>query len=180
MHLNWADNYFDLFGIQVGFSVELAQIESKYRELQSLLHPDRYVTSGAQEKRLAVQGAALVNQAYSVLTDDCARANYLLDLKGMKPQDGSATVKDSEFLIEQMELREALEQSEDGDDLVQELVTLEEQTRKRLAELSMHFEHMYAVGDFDGAQEIVLKMTFMKKLCDEIKSKSRGSSVSGK
>ncbi len=168
MNLNPADNYFELFGIPPGFNVESARIESKYRELQSLLHPDRYATAGAQEKRLAVQGAALVNQAYAVLTDDCTRAAYLLELKGVEFNDEPDTVNDPDFLMEQMALRETLEQSVAAADPAVALAQLERDANARMAEWSEHFKRTYADGDFAVAREAVLKMKFIKKFHDEI------------
>ncbi len=173
MHLNPADNYFELFGIQPGFDIAPAHIESKYRELQSLLHPDRYATAGAQEQRLAVQGAALVNQAYAVLRDDCARAAYLLELKGVEFNDEPDTVNDPGFLMEQMELREALEQSTAASDPAAALTRLEHDADAHMAGLSGRFKHAHADGDFDAARELVLKMKFIKKFRDEVGNERR-------
>ena len=168
MNLNPADNYFELFGVPTGFSVESARIESKYRELQSLLHPDRYATAGAREKRLAMQGAALVNQAYAVLSDDCARAAYLLELKGVAFNDEPDTLNDPDFLMEQMELREALEQSVAADNPAAALTRLEQDAGARMIDLAGSFKRAYAESNLDAARETVLKMKFIRKFRDEI------------
>lgn len=168
MNLNPADNYFELFGVPAGFNVESARVESKYRELQSLLHPDRYATAGAQEKRLAMQGAALVNQAYAVLSDDCARAAYLLELKGVVFADEPDTLNAPDFLMQQMELREALEQSTAAADPAAALAELEQDAGARMTELAGNFEHAYAGDDLDAARETVLKMKFIRKFRDEV------------
>ena len=173
MRLDLADNYFELFGVQPGFDIQPSRVESKYRELQSLLHPDRYVTAGAQEKRLAVQGAALVNQAYAVLLDDCARAAYLLELQGLVLNDEPDTVNDPEFLTEQMELREALEDCENAATPQDCLRGLSEDAAARLVKLSEQFKRAYAAGSLVAAREWVLKMKFVKKFHDEIGATSR-------
>ena len=162
--------------MQPGFKIEAEHIESKYRELQSLLHPDRYATASAQEKRLAVQGAALVNQAYAVLTDDCARAAYLLELKGIEFNDEPDTLNDAEFLMEQMELREALESSVDSADPAAALAQLDETAAARMAELTEHFKRTCIEGDFSMAREVVLKMKFIKKFRDEVRGMRRRGS----
>lgn len=172
MHLNPADDYFELFGVPAGFDVEPARLESKYRELQSLLHPDRYATAGAQEKRLAVQGAALVNQAYAVLNDDVARAAYLLELKGVAFNAEPDTLNDPEFLMEQMELREALEQGA-GANSGGALAQLDRDAVARQEELAGDFRRAYDAGELDAARETVLKMKFIAKFRDEVAAATR-------
>ena len=173
MQLDPADNYFELFGIPLGFKVEPERIESKYRELQSLLHPDRYATAGAREKRLALQGAALVNQAYAVLNDDCERAAYLLELEGIEFNDEPDTLDEPDFLMEQMELRETLEQAVAAAVPDDALEQLEKDVVSRMSGLSDRFRHAYASGDFPAARGWVLKMKFIRKLHAEIRGERR-------
>ena len=169
------DNYFDLFGIPPAFTVEPAQIESKYRELQSRFHPDRHAIAGAREKRLAVEGAARINEAYAVLSDDCARAAYLLELQGLQLGGEPDTVDDPEFLVEQMELREALEEAAAADRPAAALTRLERDADERMTALSGGFERAYGDGNLDAARETVLKMKFIKKFREEIGGERRRS-----
>lgn len=164
------DNYFELFGIRPAFTVEPTQIESKYRELQAHFHPDRHATAGAYEKRLAVEGAARINEAYAVLSDDCARAGHLLELQGVELKGEPDTVSDPEFLVEQMELRETLEAA--GPDSAA-LAQLERDASERMTALSEGFERAYGDGDLDAARETVLKMKFIKKFREEIGNERR-------
>ncbi len=175
MRLNPADNHFELFGMQPGFNVESARLESQYRELQSLLHPDRHATAGAQEKRLAVQGAALVNQAYAVLSDDCMRAAYLLELKGVEFRGEPDTVDDPEFLMRQMELREMLEQSAAAPRPGDALDGLDRAAAAQMAALAGDFKRAYAAGEFAAARKTVLKMKFIKKFRAEVSAEVGGA-----
>ena len=174
MHFNPADNYFELFGMQPGFDIDFSRLESKYRELQSLLHPDRYAAAGAQEKRLAVQGSALVNQACTVLNDDCARAAYLLELEGLEFRDEPDTVNDPEFLMEQMELREALERSASMAAPGEARAALDRDAAARMADLTNDFKRAYEAGDFTAARGVVLKMKFIKKFRAETRAEIGG------
>lgn len=101
-------NYFELFGLPARFDLDREQLAERYRELQRAVHPDRYANAGAQERRLAVQRAAQINEAFQVLRNPLTRAKYLLELHGVQVDDGQNTAMDPEFLMEQMELREAL------------------------------------------------------------------------
>lgn len=174
MRLDLADNYFELFGIPLCFRVDLAGIENRYRRLQSLLHPDRYAAAGRQEKQFAAQGAALVNQAHAVLIDDCARAAYLLELKGIPTGGESGTLNDPDFLEEQMELRQALEQSGGVDNAGDVLQQLEKQVATRIHESCEAFDEAYTTGEFDAARALVYKMQFIRKFHGEVLGRLRG------
>ena len=178
MQLDLADNHFDLFDIALDFRVDPVRVESKYRALQSLLHPDRHATAGARQKRLAAQGAALVNQAYAVLTDDCARAAYLLELKGVCFEPASSTMRDQGFLMEQMELRDALEQSDVVTDSADALQKLEARVSARMVELSESFNKAYLADELDDARDIVFRMQFIKKMHGEVAGKLHRAALS--
>lgn len=181
MRLDLADNHFALFGISPCFHVDLGGIETRYCELQSLLHPDRYAAAGRQERRLAAQGAALVNQAHAVLIDDCARAAYLLELRNVSVGGESGTLNDHDFLMEQMELRESIEQSGTAVNAGDLLRRLEKQVASRMLGLCEAFNEAYIAGELDDARELVYKMQFIKKIHAEILVRLRdaGSSAPG-
>ena len=100
-------NYFELFGLEPGFEVDLSAIAESYRELQRAVHPDRFASASDQERLLSVQQAAHVNEAYQTLKSPLLRARYLLELQGIALNDTDTTM-DPMFLMEQMELRESL------------------------------------------------------------------------
>lgn len=100
-------NYFELFDIPVSFAVDLDDLGIRYRQLQQRVHPDKFVTSSAKERRLSMQHAARVNDAYQALKSPLARAQYLLELNEFSVNING--VMDNAFLLEQMELRETLE-----------------------------------------------------------------------
>ena len=51
----------------VGWQVDQISLDVSYRKLQQEFHPDRYASQGDVERRLAVQAASLINQAYETL-----------------------------------------------------------------------------------------------------------------
>ena len=102
------EDYFTLFELAPVYDIDEAELTARYRRLQHLVHPDRYSAATAQERRLAAQRAALVNEAYHTLRDPLARARYLLALRGADLERHREVA--TEFLMEQMELRERLEE----------------------------------------------------------------------
>ena len=170
MPLNLSDNYFELFGLRPVFEVEAASLEKKYRELQRMLHPDRYASMGNRERQLAVRAAAHVNDAYRVLKDDCERAQYLLALAGAAVDDEQNTTADADFLVEQMELREAMDAAQNAADPVQALSSLSDKADAGCREMLAEFERMRQRDELQGAHEAVNKARFFNKIQQEIKT----------
>lgn len=169
MHPDFSQNCFELFGLPATFEVDAEALALRYRELQRAAHPDRYAGGSDQERRLAVQMAARINEAFRTLKDPLARARYLLELKGA-PLDEHETAMDPQFLMEQMELREALAEVRDAtepfDRLADVRTDLEQRERELVMELQSLFDDSSAQA-LDAAGETVRKLQFMNKLLDE-------------
>ncbi|MDZ4262005.1 MAG: Fe-S protein assembly co-chaperone HscB, partial [Pseudomonadota bacterium] len=106
--MDFHQNYFELFGLPVSYDLDDNALTERYRDLQKVFHPDHFASASDQERRLSLQQAAQINSAYDTLRDPLARARYLLTLQGLEYNDESSTIRDMEFLEEQMELRERL------------------------------------------------------------------------
>jgi len=103
---------FDALGLRAAVDVDLAALERAYRERSLLVHPDRFATAQARERRFALEQSTLLNDAYRTLRDRAARDFYLLKLHGRDlTREDSGTREDLPlaFLEEVMELREALD-----------------------------------------------------------------------
>src|SRR5438046_8616665 len=99
-------NYFELFGLPQRFGCDPVSLEDAYRRLQTEVHPDRFASGSDQEKRLALQSSARVNEAYRALKDPVSRAQYLLSLNGIDALSETDTQLPLEFLERQLERRE--------------------------------------------------------------------------
>ena len=100
--------HFELFDLPQSFVVERERLDTRYRKLQRSVHPDRFVNAGDRERRLSIQQATVINEGYRTLKDPLLRGRYLLQLAGYAFDDEHRTTSDGAFLMEQMELREAL------------------------------------------------------------------------
>jgi molecular chaperone HscB len=76
-------NYFEFFGLNPSFDIDLAALEANYRKIQSDSHPDRFVTAPASEKLASMQTATIANEAYLTLKSPGLRGAYLLGLSGI-------------------------------------------------------------------------------------------------
>ena len=109
-------NHFELLGLPTRYLVDGAALEQSYRNLQVAVHPDRFASGTPQERRLAVQLAAQVNEAYRCLKDPVRRAVYLCELAGLSVGEHTNTAMPLSFLQEQMVWRETLQDLRDASD----------------------------------------------------------------
>ncbi|MSQ71783.1 MAG: Fe-S protein assembly co-chaperone HscB [Betaproteobacteria bacterium] len=163
--MNPAPDHFELFGLPQQFAVDRAELDECYRELQRTVHPDRYATAGAAERRASMQLATRVNEAYKTLREPLARGRYLLGLHGVDPETESNTSMPAGFLMEQMELREAIEDAAGDPDRLDRIDI----------RLRAELEGAYAAmgGELDRAEhkraaETLRKLMFLEKLREEL------------
>ena len=163
-------NHFELFDLPASFEVEQETLALRYRELQKAVHPDRFANASEQEKRISVQLAAQINEAFQVLKSPLSRARYLLELNGL-PLDDTNTQMDPGFLMEQMELREALAEVRGKDDPFDALNRVRDNIESRERELIQSLQQCFADGGreaLESAREMVRKMQFMQRLLSEV------------
>jgi molecular chaperone HscB len=165
--LDFSKSYFELFGLPERFELDTELLAERYRELQRVVHPDRYANASDQERRLAVQGASLVNEALQTLRDPLARGRYLVARRGLLLDAGQETTTDSVFLMEQMALREALAEARDQPDpyrVISDIMGRLRQQREALIEaLGRHLSHADD-GHLEQAREDLRKLQFLEKL----------------
>jgi molecular chaperone HscB len=162
--IDFRHNHFELFGLPPRYRVEAAQLEQAYRGLQSRVHPDRFVHASDAERRASMQSAAHVNEAYRTLKNPLARARYLLGLHGVDVDSGSTLP--AEFLQEQMQWRESVEDAEDQAEALAALAArLAREMNERYARLERRLD---GAGDYAQAADSVRKLMFLERLREEI------------
>lgn len=160
-------DYFKLFDIPRAFDVDLNLLTMRYRDLQRAVHPDRFVRSTAQERRLAMEHASDVNQGYRTLKDPVERALHLLRLLGVDVDDPAGNALDPAFLMEQMELRESLGEirarSGDSKDLAGIFAAIDRLESQITADLRRAFMEAGGVP-LNSALNNIQKLRFVNKL----------------
>src|ERR1700690_3198203 len=101
--INFQHNHFELFGLPQRFHLDLTRLDEAYRGIQSQVHPDRFVNASATERRISMQSATQVNEAYRTLKDPLARARYLLSLQSADVAREDNTAMPAEFRHKQMQ-----------------------------------------------------------------------------
>jgi molecular chaperone HscB len=111
------EDHFSLVDLPREYALEIGELERRFRERSRQLHPDRFARAEPRERRLSLERATRLNDAYRTLKDWRLRAGFLLRLAGSDVFAEGRTYADPDFLEEQLEWREALALAQaDGDE----------------------------------------------------------------
>lgn len=168
MSVNLHQDFFALFGLPKRFEISLEALEAAYHELHVQVHPDRHAHLPDADKRRSMQWATHANQAFTTLRKPLSRARYLLELAGIDAGLETNTAMSPEFLMEQMEWREGVEEAcsaGDGKALETLHQRLRHQYRATIDTLGVCFDEKQ---DLDTAAETVRRLMFLEKLQHEI------------
>ena len=168
MSIDLTQDYFSLFELPRAYAVDDRALEAAWHRLQSQVHPDRYAHLPDADKRRSMQWATRVNEGFRTLQKPLARAQYLLVLAGVDAGVETNTAMSAEFLMEQMEWREAVEEAREAAE-VSELEDLHRRLLGHAREVRGHLaaqldEHQ----DYEAAADTVRRLMFIDKLQQEI------------
>lgn len=167
---DFQQNFFQLFGLQEQYRLDNAQLDQHYHALQGQVHPDKFSHLSEAERRVSMQWATRVNEAYQTLSNPATRARYLLSLHGVDIQEENNTAMPADFLLEQMEWREAIEEARQALDTA-ELDKLESRLQREMRGLeALLADRIDDRQDYAAAAGDVRKLKFLEKLAEEIAS----------
>lgn len=157
-------NHFELFDLPVQFSIDLDKLNQQYRKLQGEVHPDRFAAATGAERLKSMQLATQANEAYQTLKNPTSRARYFLRLHGVDTQEESNTAMPSDFLMLQMEWREAMEEATDAHDIdaLERLLTIMRKSARQFQQdLQQQLDENRAFAQASGT---VRKLSFINKV----------------
>jgi molecular chaperone HscB len=158
-------SHFELFGLAPAFALDLARLDTAYRDIQAKVHPDRFAHAGDAERRASMQMTTRVNEAYRTLKSPVQRAKYLLELNGVDVAFETNTAMPPEFLVQQMEIREKLEEARD----VAALQLLQKDLAAEAKKLETQItEKIDARHDYASASDLVRKLMFLERFGEDI------------
>jgi molecular chaperone HscB len=161
-------NDFELFGLPQQFAQDRSAIDARWKDLQREAHPDKFSAQGAAAQRVAMQWSVRINEAYQRLKDPLKRAAYLCELQGVPVNAHDNTAMPAEFLMQQMEWREALEEAQD-------LAALDglndEVGRSRRALLQRCEQLLDGQHDYAGAVAQVRALMFIERFAHDIEAR---------
>ena len=163
-------DFFQLFGLPATYRIDSALLDQHYHALQVQVHPDKFSHLSEAERRVSMQWATRVNEAYQTLSNPTKRARYLLSLRGLDTREETNTAMPVDFLLEQMEWREAIVEAGKAHD-----ASVLDKLELRLQHEMHALQEQLAVKidiecDYAAAAENVRKLKFLEKLAEEIAS----------
>jgi molecular chaperone HscB len=164
-------DHFERFGMPRSFDVDLGMLDSRYRELQRSVHPDRFASASEDERRLSMQRATTINEGYQTLKDPLKRGRYLLELSGYDLEGEPHTTRDTAFLMEQMALREALDEVRGSSDPFAALESIMDRIAADIVNLQSQLRENFERGsaaDLEAAADALMKMQFFRRLQEEV------------
>lgn len=161
-------DYFQLFTLPEQYAIDAKLLEANFRKIQSASHPDRFVNAPASEKLASMQLATLSNEAYGTLKNAAKRAKYMLERQGIDSVADTNTALPMDFLIQQMEWREQLDDAKQAKD-VESLERLYVQLRAEAKSMEIHLTELFDVKkDITAALALTRELVFIDKVCADI------------
>jgi molecular chaperone HscB len=162
------NDYFQLFTLPEQFDIDTKLLEANFRKIQSASHPDRFVSASAAEKLASMQLATLSNEAYGTLKNAARRAKYLLEKQGIDAVADTNTALPMDFLMQQMEWREQLEDAKAAKD-IPAMDKLYSELRSEAKVLERELTGLFDdKKDYASATEVTRKLIFIDKVCADI------------
>ncbi len=167
MFKSLTDNHFELFSLPVAFDLDQDILAQRYRDLQRTVHPDNYVHASERERRLAMQRTSQINEAFQTLKNPLTRGQYLLQLHGIQWDQVGDTAMDSDFLLEQMELREELGEIKEQAQPQKVLTNFIQRVETRTRLLTEQLNQQFSKKQYTAARESIRQFQFFVRLREE-------------
>ena len=166
--MNVHDDDFALFGLARQFVQDPAQIDDRWKALQRQVHPDKFAAQGAAAQRQAMQWSVRINEARQRLKDPVRRATYLCELHGQLIGAESDTAMPADFLMQQMEWREALDEADDVTSLQALADEVQQAQQETLHALGRPIDQQQ---DYVAAAQQVRRLMFVQRFAQDVKTR---------
>jgi len=166
--MNLNDTDFQLFAVPATFAQDRAAIDARWKELQREAHPDRFAAQGAAAQRVAMQWSVRINEAYQRLKDPVRRASYICELHDAPVNAENNTAMPPEFLMQQMEWRESLDEVGDLHALEKLQQEVEAGRARALSSLDWLIDEK---GDYPAAAQQVRALMFIERFGQDVEAK---------
>ena len=165
--------YFELFALPVKFDLSIAKLRDAYRTLQRSVHPERVAGASERERRFAMEQSTRVNDAFRTLKSPMRRAAYLLESMGITTGEESRVQPTPSFLMNILEIREALDELEGADAHVERTKlqqTVQLQYEETLNRLGTRLDSQVANGEETATLlgQLFAELQYLEKTLVEI------------
>uniref|UniRef100_A0A3B4VJC0 HscB mitochondrial iron-sulfur cluster cochaperone n=1 Tax=Seriola dumerili TaxID=41447 RepID=A0A3B4VJC0_SERDU len=149
------------------FALDTKKLQKRYLQLQRSLHPDNFSQKSVKEQEYSESQSSLVNKAYKTLRKPLSRGLYMLELEGMSIEEGTDSGADAEFLMELMEINEALDEAQTPE----ETNKIAQDTKGKLADLTERTDAALRKGELQTAKALLAQMKYHANIEEKVKEK---------
>lgn len=165
-----ATDHFALFDLPRTFSLDASELEVSWKRVAQAVHPDRFATRSAPERRVAMQWSAQANEAYRVLRQPLLRARYLCELAGVDLQTETNTAMAPEFLVQQMSWHEQLDECLEQPDNVSAREALAKEIELALRHCQQAVSKALDAEQYTQAASRIREWMFLDKLTTQLQT----------
>ncbi len=167
-NMNLQDDDFVLFDLPRQFAQDAAQIDERWKALQRQAHPDKFAAHGAAAQRLALQWSVRINEARQRLRDPLKRASYLCELNGHTVDAENNTAMPADFLMQQMQWREELDEAETPAQWQALADDVQQAQTDTLQALTHAIDQQQ---DFAAAVQHIRRLMFMRRFAQDLQAR---------
>jgi len=175
---------YNLFSIsKLQYNINIKEIEINYKNIQKLLHPDKFMNNSIIERDISANLSAIVNQAYQIIMNPYNRAEYIYNLKfhiynnnnssscgnhntinnnGDVNDDSNIIIidKNNKFMNLVFELRDTIDSSSDQN----ELNNIFQQLKQDFSIVEDQFNTSILDNNYQNARDYMLKLKYYTKV----------------
>ena len=154
-------NYFELFGLPIGFQVDTQKLRAAFMEIQKASHPDKFAQGTSEEQEAALEQSSLANKGFTLLNQKEQILPYVLEIVGIMTPDEKYALE-PDFLMEMMDLNEAWMDAED-ETSKQAIIQQVEQLKNEIYTPIQSFMEVDQIDSISQEAMLQLKSYYYKK-----------------
>jgi len=160
-------NYFELFEIPVGFTINPAKLNQTYISLQKKYHPDYFGQSNEEDQTNALELSSMVNKAYRTFKSKDLTLQYFLQMKELI-EEGEQYKLSPGFLMEVMELNELKMDGAEPEEITRKAKDMEEEIFGEIKHLLENYDDKKATeADLLKIKDYYYKKKYIDRLLAE-------------
>ncbi len=154
-------NYFELFGLPIGFQVDTQKLRAAFMEIQKASHPDKFAQGSADEQEAALEQSSMANKGFTLLNQKERILPYVLEILGILTPDEKFALE-PDFLMEMMDLNEAWMDAED-ETAKQAIIGQVEQLKNEIYAPIQSYMEMDQIDSISQEAMLQIKSYYYKK-----------------
>lgn len=168
------ENYFEYFDLPFSLQIDQGQLRRKYHQNSREYHPDFHTQSDQATQLQMLERSALNNKGYQTLSNFDSLLLYVLKLKDVMKEEGQNKIP-QEFLMDMMDLNEALMEAKMEEDLEtktkleKEIASLQTTVANDVEDLLKAPDlKVLTAGQWEQLLDYYLKRKYLKRLVESV------------